>query len=89
MITFIWKQGRVTFYKQRAGRSRVPSWRLVGLSRVAGWRSVGPRLHHLVTLLTDGMQPLVLQGGRQKEVIGRASRVDKAPPHSLSSSRGA
>ena len=35
---------------------------------MAGWRRVGALLHHLVTLLTDRLQPLVLQGGREEEV---------------------
>lgn len=37
------------------------SWTVVALAGVAGWWCVGPLLHHLVTLLTDGVQPLVLR----------------------------
>lgn len=56
------------YYKQEQNcqQSCVPSWDLVGFARVAGWWRIGSLLYHLVTLLTDFIQPLILQRGRQE-----------------------
>lgn len=45
----------------KCGGSCDPSGRLVRFARVAWGGRVGPLLHHLVPLLTDGIQPLALQ----------------------------
>lgn len=57
------------YYKQEQNCAS-PSRQLVGLAGVAGRWRVRPLLHHLVPLLTDGVQPLVLEeGGGDEEGI--------------------
>lgn len=59
-----------TINKSISGQPWVPSWELVTLACVAGWCRVGALLHHLVSLLTDGLEPLVLKEERQEETAG-------------------
>lgn len=56
--------------EQNCGQLDVPSWSLFSLACVVVRRRVFPLLNQLVALLTDGIQPFVLQGrwGEEREI---------------------